>query len=203
MTSEVSRVCATCVCCYWQTRDKWWLRLCRAVTGGQTTTIPPHPNPSQPINFYLLSHVSNSSHLPPQKAVTFYKTFLQILPNPRETIYFFCPAALALFANLFDFPRVLCSPLSSGFALFPCADWRRADRANQAFTASFLLTHLPAFPWSPPKVFQRKHSLMEFTTWLLHGHTAGYSPTAPQTHRLSVAVAAMRERVTSLPVISH
>lgn len=155
MTSEVSRVCvfqcATCVCCYWQTRDKWWLRLCRAVTGGQTTTIPPHPNPSQPINFYLLSHVSNSSHLPPQKAVTFYKTFLQILPNPRETIYFFCPAALVLFANLFDFPRVLCSPFSSGFALFPCADWRRVDRANQAFTAYFLLTHLPAFPWSPPK----------------------------------------------------
>lgn len=114
---------------------------------------PPPINKAQANNLYLLSHVSNSNHLPPQKAVTFYKTFLQILSNPREAVYFFCPAALALFANLFDFPRVLCSPLSSDVALFPSASLLTAGEAFTAFPS-----HPPSYvALLPPTKLSREN----------------------------------------------
>lgn len=76
-----------------------------------------------------------------------------MLSNPKEAIYFFCPAALALPANLFDLPLVFYVPLIPLASLcLPfrlAADGRRADRANQSFTASFLFfAHLPPSPAS-------------------------------------------------------
>lgn len=175
------------------------------------TEVPRH---TQSNNFHLLSHVSNSNHLPPQKAVTFYKTFLQILWNPKEAIFFFCPAALALSANLFDFPplfslHVLCSPHSSGFALSPSVSLLIEGELTELTRILLPPSFSPTFPLPlrPSKVFQRKQNLMEFTTRLLPGHTAGYSPTAPQahthSHRVSAVGAGMGERLTSLPAISH
>lgn len=125
------------------------------------------PHHTQSNNFYLLSHVSNSNHLPPQKAVTLYKIFLQILLNPKEAIYFFvlllsrslptCLTSPPLFTSMFNVFLIplalLCSPLRLA------VDWRRADRANQSFTAFFLLAHLPPSPFVPPK------SSRENRTW--------------------------------------
>lgn len=124
--------------------------------------------------FYLLSHVSNSNHLPPQTAVTFYKTFLQIHLNPKEAIYIWSCCSLALCQPVWPPPLFSACFMFSSFLWLRSVsvDWRRA---NQFYC--LLPPHPPSsFPIRPSKVFQRKQNLMEFMTWLLPGHTAGYSP---------------------------
>ncbi len=151
------------------------------------------PRHTQSNNFYLLSHVSNSNHLPPQKAVTFYKTFLQILWNPKEAIYFFLSCC----------SRALCQPVWLPLLFSPCMFYVLLIPLALLCPPSISLliegelTELtrvllpPSFspifplPLRPSEVFQRKQNLMEFTTRLLPGHTAGYSPTAPQAHTLT------------------
>lgn len=84
-------------------------------------------------NFYLLSHVK----------LTICRDGLSIklffFPTPKVTIEFYCPAALAFAANLFDFPHILCSyPSGSAQSL------RR--RTDHCFTASFILLPHPPSP---------------------------------------------------------
>lgn len=94
--------------------------------------------------------MSNSNHLPLQKVLTFYKTFLQILLNPKEAIYTLSCCSLALCQPVLTPPsfflHVLCSPHSSGFALFLLIEGELTELTS--FTASFLLSHLPPSPSS-------------------------------------------------------
>lgn len=178
---------------------------------GWWTEAPLHTRPN---NFYLLSHVSNSDHLPPQMAVTFYKTFLQILLNPKEAVYFLSCCSCALCQPVWLPPAfsllVLCSPHSSGFAqslsissISLLIEGELTELTRVLLPPSFL----PTFPFVPPSLPEKTEPDGVYDPITAWTHCWILPHSATNTHTLtqsfSAVGAGMGERLTSLPVISH
>lgn len=138
------------------------------------------------------------------------KHFKNTLKPQTNHISSFCPAALGLSANLFDFPLFSTACFMSCSFLWLCSvPFHLTHWANQSFTTSF--------PSCPPSFFFRHSSfpsLPEKTepdgvydpitawthSWLVpHGATNTHT----QSHSISAVGAGMAEQLASFPVISH
>ena len=74
----------------------WWECRVNQTVWENTTRAHTHTHTHTHTNFYSVSHVLNSNHLPSQTAVTFCKTVLKRKPwNSKKLLYFiFYPGAL-------------------------------------------------------------------------------------------------------------